>query len=120
MEEHDMLDFHLNLSGKQEKDLRYQLDYSEKNGDVREVKRCLTILAISDGQEISEIAITLQISAESIRIWLNKFLTEGIVSLISKPVSGRPSKLNEQQRMELYEIIAQGPGASGHFLTRSA
>lgn len=113
MEEHVMLDFHLNLSGKQEKDLRYQLDYSEKNGDVREVKRCLTILAISDGQEISEIAITLQISTESIRTWLNKFLTEGIVSLISKPVSGRPSKLNEQQRMELYEIIAQGPGASG-------
>lgn len=113
MEEHTMLNFHLNLSRRQEKDLRYRLDYSEKSGDVREVKRCLTVLAIFNGQEINEIAETLQISIEAIRQWLNKFLREGIISLINKPVSGRPPKLNERQRMELYEMIVQGPGASG-------
>ena len=35
-----MLNFYLNLSRKQEKDLRSQLDYSEQNGDIREVTGC--------------------------------------------------------------------------------
>lgn len=108
-----MLDFHLNLSHKQERELKYRLDYAEKVKDLREAKRCLAISALSEDQELSEIAKTLQVSLESVRQWLKKFLIYGISSLITQPAPGRPSKLTEEQRAQLSEIIKQGPQATG-------
>lgn len=89
------------------------MTYAEQARDLKEAKRCLAILALSEGQEISEVATTLQVSIESIRQWLNKFLITGISGVIRKPVTGRPPKLTGQQRMKLYEMIKQGPAAVG-------
>ena len=108
-----MLNFQLNLSNKQEQELRYRLEYAEKIGSVREAKRCLAILAISESQEPERVVEILQVSLESIRQWLIGFLTKGISSLIAKPITGRPPKLSEEQRIELSEIIKQGPQAIG-------
>jgi transposase len=108
-----MFNFQLNLSNKQERELKYRLDYAGKIGNTSETKRCLAIAAISEGQESDDVAKILQVSKESIRQWLLGFLTKGLSSLIAKPVSGRPPKLTEAQRIELSEMIRQGPEAAG-------
>lgn len=108
-----MLNFQLNLSKKQAQDLAYRLEYAEKIADLQETKRCLAVSAITEGHSLTEVSAILQVSTESIRQWLKNFLTDGINSLIRKPVMGRPSKLTEGQQIELAEIIKQGPGAAG-------
>jgi transposase len=111
--EYTVLNFQLNLSKKQMQDLANRLEHAEKIGNVRETKRCLAIIAITEGQDLIDVSEILQVTPESVQQWLKKFLTTGINSLITAPVTGRPTKLTEAQRIRLSEIIKAGPGASG-------
>lgn len=108
-----MLNFHLNLSTKQERELRNRVKDIGSTRKLKEIKRCLAILAVYEDKSFSEVATTLQVSSESVRQWFNKFMTDGIVGITGKPITGRPSKLTEKQRMQLSELILQGPEASG-------
>lgn len=108
-----MLNFHLNLSRKQVKELKNRLAIAEYEGNLKEVKRLLTILAYSEGQSFTEIAMMLQVSTESVRQWVKKYILCGITELENKAKLGRPPKLTKTQRKKLSEIIKLGPAAAG-------
>lgn len=108
-----MLDFHLNLSKKQVRELKNRITIMGSTNNLKDIKRCLAILAIFGSQSFSDVSTTLQVSVESVRQWFHKFLTEGIAGITGKAISGRPAKLTEKQRMKLSEIIKQGPAESG-------
>lgn len=101
------------LSHKQQKNLECQVSCAKETGDLRETKRCLALLAKSAGQATGDIAKILQVSTESVRQWITKFLIQGTMGIVSKSSTGRPTKLTESQRAVLSEIIRQGPQASG-------
>lgn len=108
-----MLDFRLTLHRSQKGALERRLKTGRNLGDIRLVNRILSILAIAEGICQQQVANTLQVSVESIRLWLSAFLLNGIGGLEAKKSPGRPPKLNKTQKKELAEIIDKGPAEAG-------
>ena len=108
-----MLDFRLTLYSSQRRALEGRLETAEKNGNLRSVRRISAILSLSEGLLKEEIAAILRVSAESVRLWLNAFLIEGVQGIELKRPPGRPSKLTKTERRELAGIIDEGPAEAG-------
>jgi len=109
-----MLNFRIVLSGGQRKALVKRLAAAEKRGDVAMVKRLLAMEAISADTSPWDVARTLQVSAEAIRLWIKQFLLGGVPALQSKKSPGRPSKLTKAQKRKLGKWIKAGPAAVGY------
>lgn len=108
-----MLAFNLRLSRLQRIELENQLISAESRGDLAEVKRALALLSLMAGQWIEDIAQTLQISIETIRQAVHRFLLGGAAEIRSKSRPGRPSKLTKKQRRKLDHWIDLGPEKMG-------
>lgn len=108
-----MLTYRLKLSREQKQELKERLKQVQDLGEVSKVKQILVILARSEEVEISKIAITLDITEETARTYIKKYLISGISSLARKKQSGRPGKLTKKQKEELAEIIEAGPEKAG-------
>lgn len=108
-----MLDFRLTLYSSQRKALENRLNAAQQGGDLRSVKRILAILSLSEGLAEKQIATTLKVSAESVRLWLWAFLIKGVQGIEPKKPPGRPSKLTKTQKKELADIIDKGPAEAG-------
>jgi transposase len=80
---------------------------------MRLVNKILSILAIAEGICQQQVADTLQVSVESIRLWLCTFLLHGVRGLQTKKSPGRPPKLTLTQKRELADIIDKGPSDAG-------
>ncbi len=108
-----MLNFRLTLHSSQKKDLHKRLKTAKNLGNIRMVNRILSILALAEGICQRQVASTLQISEETIRLWLRAFLLHGVQSLNTKRPPGRPPKLTKRQKKELAAIIDKGPAQAG-------
>lgn len=108
-----MLAFNLKLSRQQQAELEIQLAAAEAMGDLSEVKRLLALLSLVAGQFVDDIAEILQISIETIRQALHRFLLGGAAEIRSKSHPGRPPKLTKTQRKKLSTWIDQGPEKMG-------
>jgi transposase len=108
-----MLPFALKLSSKQKIELCNQLDASQAKGDLSESKRILVLLALAAGQLVKDIAQVLQISIETIRQSIHRYLSGGISGIKSKQSPGRPSKLTKNQRKKLTGWLNLGPENMG-------
>lgn len=108
-----MLDFRLTLYSSQRKALESRLRKAKQDGNLRSAKRIFAILSLSEGLFKEEIAAILKVSAESVRLWLNAFLIEGVQSIELKRPPGRPSKLTKTEKKELSGIIDKGPAEAG-------
>jgi transposase len=113
MEGHIMITFSLKLSKQQKMILESGLRRTESEGDLTKVKRILSILMLNKGNRMAEVSDILQVSTESIRQWLKKYLIEGLRGLRSGSSPGRSSKLNKSQRRELARAIIDGPEKQG-------
>jgi transposase len=90
------------------------LKQAQNSGDLRLFKRIQAILAVFDGNSYSVIAALLQVSEESIRLWVNAVLLRGVECLKpNKGPVGRPPKLTKTQRKELDKLITEGPTKAG-------
>ncbi len=105
--------FDINLTKRQESELKNKLSASEYSGDLPEAKRYMGILGFINSKSLEQVAFTLQVSIESIRIWVIKYLAYGISGLKSKKSPGRPPKLTKTQRKKLSEMIEKGPESCG-------
>ena len=82
-------------------------------GDSKTLKRVQVILMLLENLHFKLISSTVGISEETIRLWLNNFLLNGIKFLNYKTPPGRPSNLTKSQKKELAKIIDEGPGKFG-------
>lgn len=108
-----MLDFRLRLFRSRRNALHAKLKTASNLGDVRLLKRILAILSIADGLCKEDIAKTLQVSVESVRLWFRGFLLDGVRSMETKNPPGRPPKLTKTQKRELAKILERGPAEAG-------
>jgi len=108
-----MFAFTIKMSRQQQKELENKLKDAEAAGDLQEVKRVLSLLALIGGQGMQDIAKVLKISVETIRLAVHRFLSGGVLGLKSKSRPGRPSKLTKKQRRHLANWIEQGPEKQG-------
>jgi transposase len=95
------------------KKLENMLQQAEHKGDLRTAKRVMAIIAVGSNIEDSKISLVLKVCEESIRLWINRFLSKGIEGLKSKKIPGKPPKLTKSQKRELDRIITEGPVKAG-------
>ena len=108
-----MLNFRLTLQFSQKEVLKTRLNTARNLGNMRLVNRILSILAIAEGFSKQQVANALQVSGESVRLWLCAFVLHGVQGLETKKSPGRPPKLTKTQKKELAEIIDKGPAEAG-------
>ena len=108
-----MLNFRLNLRSSQKEVLKTKLNRARELGNMRLVNRILSILALARGICQQQVANTLQVSEESIRLWLCAYLLHGARGLETKKSPGRPPRLSKKQKKELSAIIDKEPAEAG-------
>ncbi len=108
-----MIPFKIKLSKNKIQALQTALGKAEKMGDYPKIKKIISILSLCKGLSMSDVSSLLNVSTQSVREWLKKYLLKGLYGLRSGKSSGRPSKLTKSQRRELSKLIKSGPEKAG-------
>jgi len=66
--------------------------------DSREIGRCRAMLLSHKGYSINDLADIFEVDRDTITNWINRYEFEGISGLKDEPRSGRPPKLNYDQK----------------------
>jgi putative transposase len=77
-----------------------------KKNDCKMFQKLIFIRAVKNGEKVSDACAFLQISEPTGHRWLDNYNEEGLAGLEPKSHNaGRPSKLSDEQKEELYKII---------------
>ena len=109
-----LLSFTLQLSSFTRKQLYRRLQQAFASGSLKLVKRLHALLALAQGQNVSEVAEMLSLGEQTVRDYRNQYLCKGMASLVYKAPPGRPSKRTKAQRQQLAEWINASPQGSGY------
>jgi transposase len=90
----------------------------KKGSDWRERNRAETILALSEGKTVAEVAEKQDLKRETIRERRRKWLKRGFASLPDGHRSGAPSKLTDAHREQLWRWVEAEPLTVRVLLTR--
>ena len=86
---------------------------TEADPDRRVRRRAQAVLLASEGRPLAEVARIFDTAARRVRVWRDRFLSEGRDGLQDRPRAGRPPKLAESDRAFLETALDQGPQAYG-------
>ena len=86
---------------------------SSQASDWREGRRLRAFELKERGWKQTEIADALGVTEGAVSQWMKRAREEGVEGLRHKPPPGAPSRLSEQQRARLPELLAQGAQAHG-------
>ena len=81
--------------------------------EVLEARRQRAIQMLADELSLNEIARRIGCNASSVMRWRDRWDALGDEGLKVRSPSGRPAKMNEQQKGELLQLLLQGPMAFG-------
>jgi transposase len=109
-----LMSFTLQLSSFTRKQLYRRLQQAYASGSLKLVKRIHALLALAQGQSVSEVADMLSLGEQTVRDYRNQYLLKGMTSLVYQAPPGRPSKLTTTQRQQLAEWITASPQGSGY------
>ena len=109
-----LMSFTLQLSSFTRKQLYRRLQQAFASGSLKLVKRIHALLALAQGQNVSEVAEMLSLGEQTVRDYRNQYLFKGMASLVYKAPLGRPRKLTKTQRQQLAEWIKASPQGSGY------
>lgn len=82
--------------------------------DYREQRRIKAVKLFIKGKTQAEVARHFSVSREAARIWHDTWKRHGIKGLVSKPKSGRPSKLTAAKKRKVEAALIKGPSAFGY------
>ena len=108
------MSFTLQLSSFTRKQLYRRLQQAYASGSLKLIKRIHTLLALAQGQSVSDVAEMLALGEQTVRDYRNQYLFKGMSSLVYKAPPGRPSKLTKTQRQQLAEWIKASPQDAGY------
>ncbi len=91
---------------------------ARRSRDGSQARRLLALAAIYDGSARSEAAKIGDVSLQTVRDWVLRFNEDGPDGLIDAKAPGNSSKLNDEQRRALKEIVEQGPIPAAHGVVR--
>src|ERR1044071_7498029 len=108
------MSFTLQLSSFTRKQLYRRLQQAYACGSLKLIKRLHVLLALAQGQSISDVAEMLALGEQTVRDYRNQYLFKGMTSLVYTAPPGRPSKLTQTQRQQLAQWIKASPQDSGY------
>lgn len=79
-----------------------------------ERRRRRAVESLNKGLSLSAVAATVGCSVSSVFAWREAFRAEGHEGLNSKPVPGRPSRLNQRQKNALTRMLLKGAQSTGY------
>jgi transposase len=79
-----------------------------------EARRFRAVELLQSGQSTAEVARLLGAGHSSVKRWKSALAKGGVDALAAKPHPGTPSKLSDDQKARLVEILVAGPLASGY------
>src|SRR5215470_18062577 len=109
-----LVSFTLHLRAFTRKQLYRHLQQAYASGSLHLVKRIHALLALAQGQSVSDVAEMLARGEQTVRDYRNQYLCKGMASLVYKASPGRPSKRTKTQRQQLAEWINASPQGSGY------
>lgn len=86
--------------------------------DAGQSRRLLVLAEIYDGCRRTDAARIGDVGLQVIRDWVLRFNNDGPSGLIDRKAWGQPSKLNDEQRKELAQIVKDGPIPAIHGVVR--
>jgi transposase len=109
-----LVSFPLHLSAFTRKQLYRRLQQAYASGSLKLVKRIHALLALAQGQSVSDVAEMLSLGEQTVRDYRNQYLFKGLASLVYQAPPGRPSTLTKTQRQQLAEWIKASPQEAGY------
>jgi len=79
----------------------------------KEARRLAAARDLLDGMPQVEVATKYGVKRQTVHIWKKWLDKKGLDGLTSRPRSGRPTKLNEEQCRALVEVLLKGPREQG-------
>ena len=113
-QEVSLVSFPLHLSAFTRKQLYRRLQQAYASGSLKLVKRIHALLALAQGQSVSDVAEMLSLGEQTVRDYRNQYLCKGLASLVYQAPPGRPSKLTKTQRQQLAAWIKASPQEAGY------
>ncbi len=113
-QEVSLMSFTLQLSSFTRKQLYRRLQQAYASDSLKLIKRIHVLLALAQGQSVSDVAEMLSLGEQTVRDYRNQYLFKGMASLVYKAPPGRPSKLTKAQRQQLAQWIKASPQDSGY------
>src|SRR5512134_1892736 len=80
---------------------------------VLERRRRRAVALLREGVQPVEVARQLGVDRRSIRRWRASYEKGGTPALAARPTPGRPSKLDDQDRVQIEEVLLRGAQACG-------
>jgi transposase len=106
--------FTLQLSSFTRKHLYRRLQQAYARGSRTLVKRLHALLALAQGQSVSDVAAMLSLGEQPVRDYRHQYLFRGMASLLYHTPPGRPSKRTKTPRQQLAEWSKASPQDSGY------
>jgi transposase len=90
-----------------------RLKTAHQQGNLRQVKYLLAILAVGDGRSFAEVAVVLRVHEKTVTAWVRGFCCDGLHGAPRQKPTGRPPKLTSTQKAALATLIDEGPLKAG-------
>jgi transposase len=91
---------------------------ARESEDARQVRRLLVLAAIYDGGSRTQAAEMGGVTLQVVRDWVLRFNAEGPEGLIDHKAPGQPSRLKDEHRAALAEMVENGPVPAVHGVVR--
>jgi transposase len=95
------------------KAMKRRLKTAQQQGNLRQVKYLLAILAVGDGRSFAEVAEVLRVHEKTVAAWVGRFCCDGIHGAPRQKPTGRPPKLTPTHQAALATLIDEGPLQAG-------
>ena len=82
------MSFTLQLSAFTRKQLYRRLQQAYASGSLKLIKRVHVLLALAQGQSVSDVAEMLSLGEQTVRDYRNQYLFKGMASLVYKAPAG--------------------------------
>jgi transposase len=84
-----------------------------RSADARYDHRLHAVLLVAQGMTCPEVGLLLGDAPRTVEYWVHRFERDGFVGLRERPRSGRPRRLTEEQREEIFQILHGSPADVG-------
>jgi transposase len=91
---------------------------ARESEDAGQVRRLLGLAAIYDGSSRTQAAEIGGVTLQVVRDWVLRFNAEGPEGLIDRKAPGQPSRLKDEHRAVLAEMVENGPIPAVHGVVR--
>lgn len=103
----------LRLSRSQETELKERYQRAKVRKDLTMCLRIQGLLLVHRGNTERTAAEIIGVGRRTLQDWIRRYRDRGVAGLTKGPYRGGKSRLTQEQKTELAEIIAAGPEKSG-------